>query len=73
MFGTGLGKPRSKFGKWLDKQGITQTELINESGLGKGTINRLCINDDEPTERTIYLIEQAFDEMGIRFNSNKFW
>ncbi|MGE0992074.1 transcriptional regulator, partial [Bacillus sp. GMa5/2] len=37
----GLGKKRSKFGKWLDRQGIKQIELEKKSKLSTGTISRL--------------------------------
>lgn len=70
----GLGKPRSSFGKWLDRQGISQAELIRTSGLGKGTINRICINNEQrPSERTLALLRMAFDEMDVPFDPSHFW
>ncbi|MGO4887052.1 helix-turn-helix domain-containing protein [Anaerobacillus sp. MEB173] len=55
MFGLFFGKPRSKLGKFLDKNGISQEWLIKKSGLGRNTISRLCSGDSdhEPTARTI--------------------
>ncbi|OOR21506.1 helix-turn-helix transcriptional regulator [Bacillus cereus] len=41
----GIGKPRSKFGKFLDKHNLTQQELSRESGVNRGTISRLCKGD----------------------------
>ena len=38
----GLGKKRSRFGKYLDKKSITQQEIAKESGVSKSTISRLC-------------------------------
>ncbi|HHT7240206.1 helix-turn-helix transcriptional regulator [Bacillus sp. JJ927] len=41
----GIGKPRSKFGRFLDKHNLTQQELSRESGVNRGTISRLCKGD----------------------------
>jgi len=41
MYGN-IGKPRSKFGKFLDKNGITQSELSEVSGVSMDTITRAC-------------------------------
>lgn len=41
----GLGKPRSKFGKFLDNNGIQQQDLVRESKVNKTTISRLCQGD----------------------------
>lgn len=43
---SGLGKERSRLGKFLDKNGVSQTELVNESGLDKATISKLCAKND---------------------------
>ncbi|MCR8860695.1 MULTISPECIES: helix-turn-helix domain-containing protein [Bacillus] len=37
-----LGKPRSKFAKFLDHHHLTQKEVSEASGLSKATISRLC-------------------------------
>lgn len=39
-------KKRSKFGKFVDRNGYTQKEIIEISKLGKNTVTRLC-NDSE--------------------------
>jgi putative transcriptional regulator len=41
----GLGKPRSKFGKFLDKNGITQQDIVRESGVNRGSVSRVCQGD----------------------------
>jgi len=35
-------KPRSKFGRFIDKNGYTQKEISDISKLGKNTVTRLC-------------------------------
>ncbi|MRS25926.1 helix-turn-helix transcriptional regulator [Bacillus sp. RIT694] len=41
----GLGKRRSKFGKFLDKNGISQQDVVRESGVNRGTVSRICQGD----------------------------
>ena len=61
----GLGKKRSRFGKWLDKQDITQGELAKKAKVGDMTISRLC-NDDSysPKYSTIIKIKNALNKLG---------
>jgi transcriptional regulator with XRE-family HTH domain len=61
----GLGKKRSKFGKWLDNEGITQLELERRSKLSRGTISKLC-NDDSyrPKHSTIASVKKALKQLG---------
>ncbi|MEL3973065.1 helix-turn-helix transcriptional regulator [Rossellomorea oryzaecorticis] len=42
----GWKKPRSRFGRWLDQQGIEQVEFSKLSGVSRNTISTLC-NDKE--------------------------
>ncbi|MDQ0188253.1 helix-turn-helix transcriptional regulator [Alicyclobacillus cycloheptanicus] len=42
----GLGRPRTRFGKWMEEQGVTQEELSQKSGVSRGTISRLASKDD---------------------------
>jgi putative transcriptional regulator len=45
----GIGKQRSKLGKYIDQHGISQKEL-EKSGVSRATISRLCSNDEhQPT------------------------
>jgi predicted transcriptional regulator len=41
----GLGKPRSKLGKFMDDNRITQDELAKKSGVSRPTVTRLCAGD----------------------------
>lgn len=43
-----IGKPRSKFGKFLDANRITQDEIVKESGVNKDTVSRACSAKGEP-------------------------
>jgi transcriptional regulator with XRE-family HTH domain len=42
----GWKKPRSKFGRWLDQQGIEQIEFSKKAKVSRNTISTLC-NDKE--------------------------
>lgn len=41
----GLGKPRSKFGEYIDSKGISQQELSDKTGVNRNTISQLA-NDE---------------------------
>lgn len=61
----GLGKSRTKFGRWLDHEEITQIEIEELSGLSRRTVSRLC-NDMEYTPKysTVTKIKKALDKLG---------
>lgn len=40
-----LGKRRSKFGRFLDNNEISQQEVVEKSGVSRGTISRICQDD----------------------------
>lgn len=41
----GLGKKRSKLGRFIDRRGITQEELRKAAGIDKETASRICSGD----------------------------
>ncbi|KAB2332915.1 helix-turn-helix domain-containing protein [Bacillus mesophilum] len=61
----GLGKRRTKFGRWLDHEGITQLEIEKKAKLGRATISRLC-NDFEyaPKFETVQKVKRAIKALG---------
>jgi predicted transcriptional regulator len=75
MFGFGLGRKRSKLGKWLDSRGITQQWLAKKSGVGRTTISELCKgdNDHSPNMTTIKKIIKALKTIDPNVNSNDFF
>ncbi|WP_129707955.1 helix-turn-helix domain-containing protein [Priestia megaterium] len=61
----GLGKKRTRFGKWLDKQeDINQLELEKATKLSRPTISRLC-NDKNyiPKYSTIHRINAGLRKL----------
>ncbi|MFD2681494.1 helix-turn-helix domain-containing protein [Bacillus seohaeanensis] len=61
----GLGKKRTKFGRWLDREGLTQLELEKKANLGRATISKLC-NDKNyrPKLSTVAKIKKAIQQLG---------
>ncbi len=71
----GLGKKRSKLGKWLDKRGISQTWLSKESGVNRNTINELTSGDSDraPTIRTVQKVLKALRKIDPGVKSDDFF
>lgn len=69
----GLGKRRTKFGRWLDRQGISQLEIEKKAKLGRATVSRLC-NDEEYTPKysTEAKVRRALDKLGHRLPDDYF-
>lgn len=70
----GLGKKRSKFGKWVDRNDIKQIDLEKAAGLSRGKISKLC-NDKryKPKYPTIHKIKKALSDMGKNIREDDFW
>ncbi|HJV46724.1 MAG TPA: helix-turn-helix transcriptional regulator [Bacillota bacterium] len=71
----GLGKKRSKLGKWLDQHGVTQTEFSKLSGVSRPTVTRLCSEDDySPNMSTAKKIIKAIKDLtGSKVDYDDFW
>ncbi|HZG87285.1 helix-turn-helix transcriptional regulator [Paenibacillus sp.] len=70
----GLGKPRSKFGKYLDERGIKQQWVAEKSGVSRGTISQLAIDDERvPNFRNAQKIEKVLRQVDPLFSASKFW
>ncbi|MGG3232391.1 helix-turn-helix domain-containing protein [Priestia flexa] len=70
----GLGKRRTKLGRWLDKNEVEQEWLVRKAGIGRSTVGDLANNPDRlPTTRTIQKILKALREIDPNVKSNDFW
>ena len=70
----GLGKKRTSFGKWLDKQeDINQLKLEEATNLSRHTISRLC-NDKNyiPKFSTIYKMNRGLKKLKKRVKVENF-
>lgn len=70
----GLGKQRSRLGKWMDKRGMKQEWLIQKADISKGTSVKVC-NDVEyvPSGSTMRKIIQALREVEPSVRAEQFW
>ena len=71
----GLGKKRSKLGKWLDDRGISQQWLAKTSKVSRSTVSELCKGDAEhaPTQSTIKRIMNALRKIDPNAKVEQFW
>ncbi|WP_102271322.1 helix-turn-helix domain-containing protein [Cytobacillus massiliigabonensis] len=61
----GLGKRRTKFGRWIDRKGIAQIEIEEKAKLGRATISRLCNDFDyRPKFETVQKVKRAIKALG---------
>jgi hypothetical protein len=69
-----LGKKRTKFGRFLDRNGIEQQDIQEESKVNKNTLSQMC-NDDEYTPRrsTGSRVIKALRKLGYETDENDFW
>lgn len=70
----GLGKRRSKFGKFLDKNGITQQEISIASSVNRNSISRLTAADDNrPSMKNAHKIIKTLKKAGYNVDYEDFW
>lgn len=71
-----LGKRRSKFGKFLDQNDLTQEDVVKKSGVSRGTISRLCQteHEDGPTMKNARKVIKALRDLtGKDVDYDDFW
>jgi transcriptional regulator with XRE-family HTH domain len=57
-------KKRSKLGKFLDREGFTQEELVKASKVSRNTVSRICSDPDyTPAGSTIKKIMKAVKQL----------
>lgn len=70
----GLGKERTKLGKWLDKRGIKQEWLVQQTGLNRNTIRLTCNERGNiPSGTTMMKIIKALREVDSSVRADQFW
>lgn len=69
-----LGKRRSKFGRFLDRNGIIQEELSKASGVNRNTISRAAAADEnQPQLKNASKIIKALKKSGYNVDYDDFW
>ncbi|GED34907.1 transcriptional regulator [Brevibacillus centrosporus] len=70
----GLGKQRSRLGKYLDTKEIPQQWLVEETKLNKKTISQLASKDEPlPSGSTMQKIIQALRKIDKNLKQEDFW
>lgn len=70
----GIGKNRSKLGRWMDKRGITQQWLCKKAGINKDTATRAASSDAySPNLKTANKIIRALHEIDPNVKHEDFW
>lgn len=70
----GIGKSRTKLGKWLDKHGLEQKDLEKASKVSHKTISRACNeNDYIPGPSVMKKILKAIRQHDPNAKMNDFW
>ncbi|MFJ7756481.1 helix-turn-helix domain-containing protein [Peribacillus muralis] len=74
MIEKGLGKPRSRFGKFMDVNSISQKELSSQSGVSNSTISRLCQQENHaPNMKNGIRLIKVLNEAGYKVSYEDFW
>ena len=69
-----LGKPRSKFGGWVDKVGLTQQEIAQKAKVGRTTISNMCKDPNYiPRISTWVKVERALKSLGYSVKREDFF
>jgi ribosome-binding protein aMBF1 (putative translation factor) len=70
----GLGKQRSKLGKWLDREGLEQQDLANEAKVSKNTVTKACNEADYvPRQDVIKKLLKAIRKIDPGAKMSDFW
>ncbi|RYI24989.1 transcriptional regulator [Bacillus infantis] len=70
----GLGKSRSKFGKWIDRKGISQMDLVRKSKVSRNTISTICSEKEHvPRMDTWVKIQRALKSLGYDVDRDDFF
>lgn len=69
-----FGKPRSKFGKFVDQHGVSQKWLAEKIGVSEATISELASGKRKaPTMSTASKIIKALRKFDSEISSEDFW
>ena len=70
----GIGKPRSKLGKWLDSKGLEQKDLEAATKVSHKTISKACNEKDYvPRQDIMKKILNAIRKIDPNAKMSDFW
>lgn len=70
-----LGKKRSNFGRWMNKQkDVKKVELKRASNLSSNTVSKLCSDPEyRPRFSTVFKVNQGLKKLGKNIDLNDFF
>lgn len=70
----GIGKQRSKLGKWMDKKGLDQQDLAEAAKVSKNTVSKACSEKDYiPRQDVMKKLLKAIREIDKSAKMSDFW
>jgi DNA-binding XRE family transcriptional regulator len=70
----GLGKPRTRLGKWIDQRKIKQEELAKNAGINRDTVSEACSKDGyTPSSIVMKKILKALRDVDPSIRADQFW
>jgi transcriptional regulator with XRE-family HTH domain len=70
----GLGKPRTKLGRWVDSRGIKQEELAKKAGINRDSVSSACSKANYiPSPTVMKKILKALREVDSSVKADQFW
>jgi len=71
---SGLGKPRTELGKWIDQKGISQEELSKQAGINRDTASAACSKKAYiPSPTVMKKILKALRDIDASVRADQFW
>jgi predicted transcriptional regulator len=70
----GIGKPRSKLGKWMDQNGLEQQELAKIAKVSQNTVTKACREKEYvPRQDVIKKLLKAIRKVDPNAKMSDFW
>lgn len=71
---SGLGKPRTELGEWIDRVGWTQEELAKSAGVNRDTVSTACSQKEYiPSPTVMKKILKSLREVDPSIKADHFW
>jgi predicted transcriptional regulator len=70
----GMGKPRSKLGKWIDQKGLEQQDLAKIANVSKNTVTKACSDTNYiPRQDVMKKLLKAIRKVDPHLKMSDFW
>jgi transcriptional regulator with XRE-family HTH domain len=70
----GLGKKRSKVGKWIDRSEYNQEDLVRVSEVSRNTVSKVCSDPDYiPSPKVMKKLLKALRKIDPNVSADMFW